>query len=85
MRECRTTCRTVPDAPASKDAPEEHRGDLDLMVAFLDREKDTGSGFCQARFMPLMAAEGQRTAGLSRAWFTARDKCADRDDSSALS
>jgi hypothetical protein len=71
MCECWTSCRTIPDDLLWKDVPEEHRGDLDFIVALLDWEKNTDSDFFQSRFMKPIEVKGTPD-GMAERWVVYR-------------
>jgi hypothetical protein len=62
MCECWTSSRTISDDLLWKDVPDEHKGDLDFIVALVDWDKNTSPDFFQSRFSPGVvneaAAEG---------------------------
>jgi hypothetical protein len=71
MCECWTSCRTLPDDLLWKDVPEDHRGDLDFIVALVDWEKNTDPNFFQSRFMAPLTVVGTPD-GLTERWVVYR-------------
>jgi hypothetical protein len=57
----------LPDDLLWKDVPEEHRGDLDFIVALVDWEKNTDPHFFESRFMAPVGAD-QLEESLTEKW-----------------
>ena len=67
MCECWTSCRALPEELLWKDIPQEHRGNLDFIVALLDWEKNTDPHFFESRFMAPIDVD-RVEAGLRETW-----------------
>jgi len=73
MCECWTSCRALSDGLLWKDVPEEHRGDLDFIVALLDWEKNTDPHFFESRFMAPLE-DNATSEGLKEKWVVYRSR-----------